>query len=410
MSNVSHWKTNGSRMTLSVPFAKVDEENRLVSGFATLDNVDKVNDIVTLEASQLAFDAFRGNIREMHMPIAVGRMVDFEQREFYDSKTEKFYQGIYVTVYVSKGAQDTWEKVLDGTLQGFSIGAYIDEDSNEYVAEYESVIRFIKAYTLVELSLVDNPANDLANVFTIQKSDAGFNISGMLAEVKAENVLWCDHDAQATITVDEKADCSVCGQEMNNIGWFEQGENKSEKVRSIIKTYVDAHKVTEGGVNQNMLTNEETVTEKAEVIEEVVEPTVEKVEEVEVSEEAETVEKAEESIEEVVDFDVEKAFGDLLERVNGLEKSIESTIEVANKAATALSDLSEKFEQSINEVADKAKDAAFKALESTGLSDRLDKVESATAEKKSGELGGESAKTTEKGSFWGGAFLNVENL
>jgi hypothetical protein len=57
------------------PLAKVDVERRTVSGFATLDNVDKQADIVTTEASLKAFSKFRGNIREMHQPTAVGKMV-----------------------------------------------------------------------------------------------------------------------------------------------------------------------------------------------------------------------------------------------------------------------------------------------------------------------------------------------
>ncbi len=47
-----------------MPFSKVDKERRIVSGFASLDNLDKQNDIVTAEASMKAFAKFRGNIRE----------------------------------------------------------------------------------------------------------------------------------------------------------------------------------------------------------------------------------------------------------------------------------------------------------------------------------------------------------
>jgi hypothetical protein len=64
-----HWDTEGDNVRLSMPFSKVDSERRIVSGFATLDNVDKQADIVTTEASLKAFAKFRGNIREMHQPI-----------------------------------------------------------------------------------------------------------------------------------------------------------------------------------------------------------------------------------------------------------------------------------------------------------------------------------------------------
>ena len=122
-----HWSTDGDRINFSVPFTKVNREKRTVSGFATLDNLDQTGDVVTAEASVKAFEGFRGNIREMHGPSAVGKMLSFRPESFYDPKTGDFYNGIYVDVYVSKGAQDTWEKVLDGTLSGFSIGGKIRE-------------------------------------------------------------------------------------------------------------------------------------------------------------------------------------------------------------------------------------------------------------------------------------------
>jgi hypothetical protein len=49
--NKAFWTTDGDNVRLSMPFGKVDIEKRIVSGFASLDNVDKQYDIVTTEAS-----------------------------------------------------------------------------------------------------------------------------------------------------------------------------------------------------------------------------------------------------------------------------------------------------------------------------------------------------------------------
>jgi hypothetical protein len=38
-----------------------------------------------------AFERFRGNIREMHGPNAVGKMVSFKPETFYDPKSNDFY-------------------------------------------------------------------------------------------------------------------------------------------------------------------------------------------------------------------------------------------------------------------------------------------------------------------------------
>jgi len=118
----AHWDMDGDNVCISMPFSKVDSEKRIVSGFATLDNLDRQNDIVTPEASKSAFSKFRGNIREMHQPKAIGKMVSFKEDKYFDPETKKFYQGIYVSAYISKGAQDAWERFLMELTQDFQLG------------------------------------------------------------------------------------------------------------------------------------------------------------------------------------------------------------------------------------------------------------------------------------------------
>jgi len=209
--------------------------------------MDSQGDIVLAEASADAFARARGNIREMHQPIAAGHLVDFREDEYYDTETQKFYRGIYVTAYVSKGADSTWEKVLDGTLTGFSIGGNILEASNEFVKEADANVRFIKKYDLVELSLVDNPANQLANVFSIQKAADGSvtKMTGMVAETTIENIFWCETDRVARTIEAEEANCLNCGKPMENIGWVENGEQKEEKVRNIVSKFLNRDKGSE---------------------------------------------------------------------------------------------------------------------------------------------------------------------
>jgi len=186
----SHWDTEGENVRFSVPFSKVDIERRIVSGFATLDNVDKQADIVTSEASVSAFTRFRGNIREMHQPTAVGKMVNFKEDKYFDPDSKKFYSGVYVSAYVSKGAQDTWEKVLDGTLSGFSIGGKMNKWDDAYDEKMDAQIRIVKEYDLVELSLVDNPANQFANILSIEKVDGVDVVKSASLETELENVFW----------------------------------------------------------------------------------------------------------------------------------------------------------------------------------------------------------------------------
>jgi hypothetical protein len=184
-------------ITYHMPFAKVDESKRIVSGFATLNNVDRQKDIVTTEASVRAFKAFRGNIREQHSKIAAGKMISFGVEQFFDKISNNVYDGIFVRAYVSRGAPETWEKVLDGTLTGFSIAGDITEWET-ISDENGGKVRVVKEYELSELSLVDNPANTLANVTSIEKAHDFFtNIAETIDEKELSSMKITKSDAPA---------------------------------------------------------------------------------------------------------------------------------------------------------------------------------------------------------------------
>src|SRR6478609_313115 len=418
----THWDIGQDSIKAQVGFSKVDKVNRIVSGFATLDNEDSHDDVVEAAASREAFKRFRGNIREMHQPIAAGRLVDFKEDSYYDPETKKLHKGIYVSAYVSKGAEATWEKVLDGTLSGFSIGGNIKKSETELVksadGEDGKPIRFIKEYDLIELSLVDNPANQLANVFSIQKSDTGSVIKGMVADVEFVNVFWCENDKLAKNSTSETAECHNCGNLMKNIGWFERAEDEATKVDEIVTKFLrqgedDAVTSGEGGVNMADENKVDTPAEEAVVVEEV-------------APEGDTVEKAEAPVEVASEPDFEKLIDDLKsavtksldeskatveeavsavdERVSDLQKSLD---ENASKVDSVKDELREEFAKSLSEALDNLSERLDSVKsEREDMEKRLDALESATAIKKSSDVEDNEDGTKLQKGFWSGTILS----
>lgn len=420
------WATEGESLSLSMPFAKVDRANRLVSGYATLDNEDSQGDIVLSEASVKAFARAKGNIREMHEKKAVGRMVDFREDEYYDTDSKKFYRGIFVTARVSEGAEDTWKKVLDGTLSGFSIGGNIIEASNEFVKESGKTIRYIKDYDLVELSLVDNPANQLANVFSIQKSATGsVTVKGMVAETIIENVFLCRNDQEIQSRVTESADCLECGLKMESIGWIEAGNNRAEKVKDVVSKFLsqgeaiaaDENANGEGGVEMGKTVDKTQTTEEvtevedntveksvtAEVVDETAGTETEETEKVveveEVVDEEETISKKIDELKEVVNTSLEKTRSETSEQVATLEKKID---EIHNAFVEKTSELEEKFNKFGTEL-ETAKSLIAEFEKS------LETINSSEALKKSSDLESEETIVQKSKTAWNGAF-SVDNL
>ena len=246
--------TNGNQVTLTMPISKVDAEKRIVSGFATLDNIDRQGDRVESSASEKAFANFRGNVRLMHQPIPAGKIVSFRTDSFFDTKTQKTYNGVYVDAYISKGASDIWEMVLDGTLTGFSIGGAVKDAENEFDEDLNKTVRVIKEYDLVELSLVDSPANQLANIFSIQKTIDGDVATGIFNKSHIQNVFWCEEDDIAFTSTEDKYTCVNCNNDLVAVGWVDEIEKTD--IEKAISELVDVIKKAD---NAGTITNEETI-------------------------------------------------------------------------------------------------------------------------------------------------------
>jgi len=386
--------TLDKKLQIGVPFAKVNEEKRTVSGFATLDNVDRTGDVVTAEASRKAFNNFRGNVREQHLPIAAGKVVNFRSDIFFDSDSERMYEGIYVEVYVSKGAQDTWEKVLDGTLSGFSIGGNINNYSDAYIDTEGRVIRFITDYDLVELSLVDSPANHLCNVFSVIKSEDGIKVEGFAAENKVETIFWCDADNIAIASTQEELNCSACNKDMSNIGWFEsvEGEDRTVKVREAIKAYTARVHDMKGGskMAEEVKTEEVTEVTKSEEASEI---------RVEKETDVENLSKALEEIQNSLSkyhkdgSDRDAAISAVKETVQGVEKALQEKLDELLTKHQELDGQFKEFKTNFSNL-------------SQEVEKRLGVVEN-TATKKSLEK--EEEKVVRKSNAWSGAFLPSPN-
>jgi hypothetical protein len=424
-----------------MPIGKVDIERRMVSGFATLDNVDRQGDIVTTESSVEAFKNFRGNLREMHQPSAVGKIVSFKEDKYFDPNDKKFYSGVYVSAYVSKGAQDAWEKILDGTYTGFSIGGNIKTWDDAYDEKIDKTIRVIKNYELHELSLVDNPANQFANILSIEKVNGQNVVSGYLSKAQIENVFWDSENSIVMVSDAESVSSPVSGNAMQNIGFIEKNDKDNPEM---IKFLVDSAK----GINTIKITKEvnqmtestsavlETAVENAEVAPEaqpteaVVETTSEVVAE---TAEAAVVTEAVLAVEELAlaksddgsaDSSVAKA---AVEVEDAMAKSI---VDVKEEVAKAVSEINSSLTNAFGDLTATIKSlnekvaAVTKSLDSVtsdvnGIKNnfnefgkRVDLVEQDTAFRKSGDLGEivqESPQVVQK-SLWGGRFLTNADL
>lgn len=423
----AHWSTDSDSVHMSFEFSKINKEKRLVSGWATLDNVDTEGDVVLADASVRAFERGRGNLREMHEKKAVGRIVSFKEDTFRAPDGQK-YRGVFVTAYVSKGAQDTWEKVLDKTLTGFSIGGNIIESEEDFNKDANQTVRIIKDFDLTELSLVDNPGNQYANVFHIEKSVDGSvtSVTGMVADTEILNVFYCETDRISLEKAEDSYSCPICTNSMKKIDWVENDADKDKKVNEIVTKFLAAG--SEGGVevakfskvidssiideneDESVATGHEagdprevpTPAEPAEVpadVEEVDEPHDEPAPVEEVKDEEEEISKKIDSLKDDISEILKRSDQKTSEKIDALKKSLEET---HNFFETKISEFEGKFSELDTSLeTHKSRLASFEK--------KLEKANSEGAFKKSADVDDSVVTEQNDDSDWNGAF-SVKNL
>lgn len=149
----------------------IDEERKVVGGYFTDDAVDYAGHIIDKDATTSAVEDYRsfGNIRLMHEdPIGV-----------VDNIGEPWN---YLEVKVSNSAkgQEVWQDIKDGIYKGFSVGIIVNDGdivnasdlpedkflglsaSSRKSIEKQGKVFVIKDYTMIEISIVDRPANPRA--------------------------------------------------------------------------------------------------------------------------------------------------------------------------------------------------------------------------------------------------------
>lgn len=141
-------------MRLFAPIAKIDETQHLVFGYASTEMLDSQGEIVRKEAIEAALPDYMrfANIREMHQPSAVGvaRAAELDDK------------GLHLAAKIVD--DEAWQKIVEGVYKGFSIGGRV-------TARDPDAKHVITGVDLLEISLVDRPANPEAVIELFKRDD-----------------------------------------------------------------------------------------------------------------------------------------------------------------------------------------------------------------------------------------------
>jgi hypothetical protein len=154
-----------NRSMMYAPIVRADSQKWEVLGQATAEVPDSYGTIFGYcpEAWQL----WRRNVREQHDPKkAVGKGIDY----FLHPET----RSVELLSRVSRGAPDTWKKIEDDVLTGYSLSVipdpeYGNDPQRWPKKEYNGKLYpYLPRYTIAEVSLVDNPACPDCNIAIVR--------------------------------------------------------------------------------------------------------------------------------------------------------------------------------------------------------------------------------------------------
>lgn len=250
-----------------VLFAKLDKSfekdakgNLIVTGKFTSDNMDEVGDIITRSATERALPAYRqwGNIRYMHAPRPVGKALGIGEDD-----------GLaWNEVKMKIVPKDVINEVEEGLLSALSVGIRFGFDDFKVLEDGGWII---ENYSLVEISLVDHPANYDATLngknLDAKALKSLMRTKGVLISNQKENDMTDKEKALELEQVEETLEEVV---ESTEEATEEVVEEATEEV--IEDKALDLEIVTDEVVEESTEeVVEEEVVEEVEVIEEVIE-------------------------------------------------------------------------------------------------------------------------------------------
>lgn len=198
-----------------------DSTKRFIKGYASTDDADRVDDIITMEAlrkakSQLlqpgSQTVFFNHDRNQPIGKTVGTWLD--------------QKGLIVKILISaaKSVDDIWTQIKEGVLNSLSIGGrfkkvQVERDGDGNITSFK-----VLELELFEVSVVGIPANPKASIFeVIEKSFKGLTLNKENKMSKKEEKELEDAkakaevEAKAKVEAEEKAKTEAAAKEVSAV-------------------------------------------------------------------------------------------------------------------------------------------------------------------------------------------------
>ena len=194
-------------------FSILKSDNLVIGGYASIEVVDKQNDLITLKALNEAVEKFMEdkkfrNVMSNHSNVQVGEVIEsYRDTNGTIHKTHVDDVGFYVVIKLRddiEKAKEISRGIRKGTLRSFSIGGQAlskQKRNNDEFGEYNEIDKL----ELHEVTICEKGINPEAK-FDILKQEKGEKMTEKLEKALEElNTLMKEVDALSKEEMDEKA-------------------------------------------------------------------------------------------------------------------------------------------------------------------------------------------------------------
>jgi len=157
---------------LKVLKARKDSKRRIIAGYASIAVIDSEDQIIPTEVLAkgmecLLDDPHYANVMLVHKNIQIGKIID----TYGKYKTGVDDTGLFIICEIRnnlKTADEIWDSILDGKLNGFSIGCEVLLSHKE--CDDEKCVTILDEINIFEVSICSQPVNKGSGFIILSKS------------------------------------------------------------------------------------------------------------------------------------------------------------------------------------------------------------------------------------------------
>lgn len=158
----------------NIEIIKKGENNRIIGGYSNVAIVDSQNQFIPLETlkaglTTLLNDMSYANLMLSHQNIQVGKIL----QKWGKLTTHVDDKGMYILAKIREDIQvanELWDSILKGEINGFSIGCELLSDPRE-ICDANGCITVLDRINILEVSVCTHPINKLSGFTIISKSN-----------------------------------------------------------------------------------------------------------------------------------------------------------------------------------------------------------------------------------------------